>query len=114
MRDDRQRLEDILEASRLIKGFALGKTKESLTTDALLQSAILYQLHVIGEAANRISDSLRTKYPNIPWTPIHGFRNRVAHEYFKLDMDLVWNTIELDIPPLAVEIENIIRIEFSA
>lgn len=114
MRDDRQRLADIFEACRLIQLFTSGRGKTDLSTDQLLQSALLYQLQIIGEAANRLSESLKTKYAQIPWAAISAFRNRVAHEYFRLDLDLVWNTVESDVPKLLEQLAAIIKTEFPA
>ena len=72
------------------------------------------QLHVIGEAVNRLTDAIKQKYPELPWAAIYGFRNRIAHEYFKLDIDLVWTTVQSDIPQLTKGIAEIIRSEFSS
>jgi uncharacterized protein with HEPN domain len=66
MRDDRQRLADILEAAMLLQTFRAGRNRADLAKDALLRSAILHQLFVIGEAASRPSQSIRDKYPAIP------------------------------------------------
>lgn len=75
MRDDRQRLADILEATKLLELFHAGRTRD----DLLLRSALLHQLFVIGEAATRISQQLKDKYPAVPWRAICGFRNFIAH-----------------------------------
>src|SRR5260370_1000501 len=114
MRHDRQRLQDILDAARLIQEFASNRTKLELERDALFQSAVLHQLYLIGEATNRLSESLKKKFPQVPWSSIHGFRNRIAHEYFRLDMDLIWQTISVDIPELAQGVEGIVAAEFSS
>jgi len=114
MRDDRQRLEDILEAANFVLDFTRNRNKEALAKDQLLQSAVLHQLHVIGEAVNRLTDAIKQKYPELPWAAIYGFRNRIAHEYFKLDIDLVWTTVQSDIPQLTKGIAEIIRSEFSS
>jgi uncharacterized protein with HEPN domain len=65
MRDDRQRLLDILEAARLLGGFRAGKNRSDLTHDLLLQSGFLHQLFVIGEAASRLSAALKKRFPNV-------------------------------------------------
>jgi uncharacterized protein with HEPN domain len=82
MRDDRQRLLDILEAARLLGGFRAGKNRSDLTHDLLLQSDFLHQLFIIGEAASRLSAALKKRFPNVPWQAISGFRNYIAHEIF--------------------------------
>lgn len=79
MRDDRQRLADILEPTKLPELFHAGRTRDDLKKDLLLRSALLHQLFVIGEAATRISQQLKDKYPAVPWRAICGFRNFIAH-----------------------------------
>ena len=112
MRDDHSRLTDILDAAHQIRTFVQGKTRESIKKDRLLQSAVLYQLYVIGEAARTISADLRTRSSHVPWNVIIGFRNHVAHEYFSLDLDIVWQTVTVDVPQLEKQIAQIVRLEF--
>jgi len=88
MRDDRQRLLDILEAAKLLQSFQAGHSRMDLGREPLLQSGLLHQLMVIGEAASRISAALQERYPAIPWRAMSGFRNYIAHEYFSLDLDI--------------------------
>jgi uncharacterized protein with HEPN domain len=112
MRDDRQRLADILEAAKLLQIFLAGRTRDDLNKDLLLRSALLHQLFVIGEAATRLSQTLKDKHPGIPWRAICGFRNFIAHEYFSLDFDIIWQTVTVDVPSLEVQITEIFRKEF--
>ena len=104
MRDDRQRLTDILEAARLLQLFQAGRSRDDLKKDFLLRSAILYQLFVIGEAATRLSQTLKDKYSAVPWRAICGFRNFIAHEYFSLDSDIIWQTVASDVPSLEARV----------
>lgn len=112
MRDDRVRLFDILGAAEFIQNFQQGKTRDDLAGDALLLSAILHQLYVIGEAAAHISAEIKDRHPGVPWKAIYGFRNFIAHEYFSLDVDIVWQTVTQDVPELKSRIEQIMRAEF--
>lgn len=112
MRDDRLRLHDILEAIDLIRNFTQGKTRKDLDKDRLLQSGLLHQLYVIGEAANRISADLKDRHANVPWKVIYGFRNHIAHEYFSLDLNIVWQTVFADVPQMEVLIRKIVESEF--
>jgi len=80
MRDDRLRLNDILEPIELIQTFSGGKTLTNLVSDRLYQSAVLHQLYVIGESASRVSETIKSRHQNIPWKVIYGFRNHIAHE----------------------------------
>jgi uncharacterized protein with HEPN domain len=111
MRDDHQRLLDILQAAKLLRAFSAGKTREHLVQDALLQSGFLHQLFVIGEAASRLSPELKQRYPEIPWHAISGFRNHIVHEYFSLDLDIVWQTVTAAVPALTSQVEEILRKE---
>lgn len=72
----------------------------------------LHQLFLIGEAAARISPNIKDRYPAIPWKVIYGFRNHVVHEYFSLDLDIVWQTVAADIPNLESQIRDIVKAEF--
>jgi len=94
MRDDRLRLNDILEAIELIQTFSAGKTLANLVSDRLYQSAVLHQLYVIGESASKVSEALKARHQDIPWKVICGFRNHIAHEYFSLDLNIVWQRFE--------------------
>jgi uncharacterized protein with HEPN domain len=89
MRHDQQRLHDILQAARAILEFAAHRSETELEQDALFQSAVLYQLCTIGEAANHVSDALKIKYPQVSWVSLNRFRNRIAHEYFSIQLEIV-------------------------
>ena len=98
-RDDATLL-DILRAARLAVTF-----KGDLDTPAFLnglktQSAILYQLLVLGEAVKRLSEGFRTSHPAIPWRMIAGMRDPLIHVYDAVDLDEVWKTVSIDIPYL--------------
>jgi uncharacterized protein with HEPN domain len=73
MRDDRLRLNDILEAIELIQTFSAGKTQTNLAGDRFYQSAVLHQLYVIGESASKVSEALKTRHRDVPWRVIYGF-----------------------------------------
>jgi uncharacterized protein with HEPN domain len=66
-------------------------------------------LYVIGEAASRISPRLKKRFPEVPWQAISGFRNYIAHEYFSLDLDIVWQTVIADVPRLESQIREILH-----
>ena len=112
MRDDRLRLLDILGAAESIQNFTQRKTRDDLAGDPLLLSAVLHQLYVIGEAAAHVSSDIKDRHPGIPWKAIYGFRNFIAHEYFSLDVDIVWQTIAQDVPDLKSRMDQILRAEF--
>lgn len=112
MRDDRLRLLDILGAADSLRNFTDGKSREDLSADPLLLSAVLHQFYVIGEAAAHVSADIKDRHPRVPWKVIYGFRNYIAHEYFSLDVDIVWQTIVQDVPELRSQINQILRAEY--
>ena len=77
----------------------------------MLTLALLKSLEIIGEAANGVSSVTQNRYPGIPWRDIIGMRNRLVHVYFDVDLDLVWDTIRTDLPPLIVELERVLGAE---
>ena len=77
----------------------------------MLTLALLKSLEIIGEAANGVSSVIQNRYPGIPWRDIIGMRNRLVHVYFDVDLDLVWDTIRTDLPPLIVELERVLGAE---
>jgi uncharacterized protein with HEPN domain len=99
MRVDRLRLLDALEQIELIRQFS-DRGRESFFSDLLVQSAILHRLTLLGEACRAISPELRETHPEIPWAQIIAFRNVVVHEYFGLDLELVWAIVAEQIDPL--------------
>jgi uncharacterized protein with HEPN domain len=96
---DLVRLKHMLDSTKAILSFAKGKRRASLDKDRLLLSAVLRELEVIGEAANRISEKTKKRFPDLPWKELVGMRNRLIHAYFDVDHDIIWKTIQR-VPPL--------------
>lgn len=71
-------------------------------------------IEIVGEAAAHVSEATRSRAPQIPWAKIVGMRHRLVHVYFQVDLDLVWDTITLDLPPLIAELEKILEKEPGA
>ena len=76
--------------------------------DRKLKHALVRLLEIIGEAANGMSSNIKEKHPGIPWKEMIGMRNRLIHGYFDVDLDIVWQTVSKDIPPLKSLLENAI------
>lgn len=108
MRSDMDRLSDIIEAIRRIRG-KLPQTKGDFTGSDLLQIWVLYHIQIIGEAANGISSAFRNAHPSVPWQDIIAMRNLLIHQYFGIDLDEVWNTARKDLPSLEKEIIEILK-----
>jgi uncharacterized protein with HEPN domain len=99
LRDDRERLADILEAIDRAQRYAVqGWT--AYERDELIQVWMVQQLMIIGEAASQLSGGLRERSPEVPWRRIVGLRNRLVHAYFQADLALVWSVVENDLPGL--------------
>lgn len=100
------RLQHMLNCCDNIATFLKGKKKTQLSRDIMLDSAVRHQLEILGEAANSISKKTQNDLPNIPWKQIVGLRNRLIHEYFDIDYEIVWKTIKEGLPPLIEEISK--------
>ena len=100
-------IEDILENVNLIQDSIKGLSVKQFESNRLIIDATLRRLEIIGEAVKNIPDSFREKYPNIPWKKIAGFRDILSHSYFGVNMDRVWNIVEMDLPSFKKEIEKI-------
>jgi uncharacterized protein with HEPN domain len=106
MRDNRERVLDILEAVERIEKYAAGG-KESFDRDELVQVWILHHLQVLGEAVNALRPTLQERFPEVPWNPIVGMRNVLVHEYFEIDTDIVWTVVERELPRLKAQFQAI-------
>ena len=93
-------IDDIRDSIEAIKKYTAGLTREDFFSSSEKQDAVYRRLEVIGEAANRLSDEFRDRYPLIPWNKIVGMRNVLIHEYDSIDLDRVWETIQRDIRKL--------------
>ncbi len=108
MRDDRERLEDILEAIAKIEKYA-AKGKEAFDNEELIQIWIVYHVQLIGEATARLSPGIREQFPDTPWTDIVSMRNVLVHQYFGIDMQQIWDTVTIDLPKLKNEINILLE-----
>jgi uncharacterized protein with HEPN domain len=100
MSRDSASLLDIVRAGELILQFAQGVSREQLESDLMRQSAILYQITIMGEATKRLSREFRAQHTEVPWDDIAGMRDIIAHQYDRLDMNIVWQVIQRNIPEL--------------
>jgi len=98
------------ECNYLIKEFQTN-TYENLLQDERLAKAVCRSLEIIGEASSKITPSLKTRYESVPWREMGDIRNKIIHNYFGIDYDIVWNTVKTDIPSLKEQIEKIIEQE---
>ncbi|MGB9880094.1 MAG: DUF86 domain-containing protein [Anaerolineae bacterium] len=106
-RDDATLL-DIAKAARSIATFISGMAKEDFLTDPKTQSAVLYQLLVMGEAVKRLSREFRLRHRDIPWSLIAGMRDLLIHGYDIVDWNEVWKTATQDVPDLLAKLEPLL------
>jgi uncharacterized protein with HEPN domain len=88
--------------------FGRGCKPDDLARDRVLTLALVRCIEIIGEAASRVSDAVRSQHPEIPWVEIVGMRNRLVHAYFDVDLERVCDTLALDLPPLIVQLEQML------
>ena len=108
MRDERERLLDILEAIECIEKY-MAQGKGAFYADELIQNWMVSHIMVIGEACRALPRDFQARYANIPWADIIGMRNILIHHYFGIDEDAVWSVVEKDIPELKFNIEIILK-----
>ena len=98
-RDDALLL-DMLIAARKIQRFTADLSADDFLANDMVQSAVIREIQVIGEAARMISDEIRAMHTDLEWRAMIGIRNRIIHEYFSIDLNVLWTTIQNDIAPL--------------
>jgi uncharacterized protein with HEPN domain len=99
----------MLDHAREAVGFAVGKTRSSLDTERTLVLALTRLVEVIGEAASRVSTPFRDAHPEIRWRAATGMRNRLIHGYDRVDLDLLWETVTEDLPPLIAVLGKVLN-----
>ncbi len=100
MKSDKVYLAHIKDAIRDIETFTAKRTKKEFRESKLIQSAVIRQIEIIGEATKNLSSAIRNKHKDIPWKDIAGMRDMLIHEYFGVDLEAVWRTVTEDIPAL--------------
>jgi len=110
MKDSKVYLGHILDAIYRIEVWVQDSTFEDFLDDSgLLQSSVIRQLEIIGEASSRVRKEFMKTHPEIPWSSIVDMRNRLIHEYMTVDLDLTWDVIKSELPVLKAQIEEILR-----
>jgi len=106
MSPDRAYLEDILYSARLALDYVASLSLSEFEGDTKTQDAVIRRLEVIGEAVKWITPAVRGSMPQIAWQRIASMRNFMIHEYWDVDLQIVWTTVQDDLPPLIAAIEG--------
>lgn len=91
-------VEDIWEAIEKIERYTAGLNHDTFIKDDKSIDSVVRNLEIIGEAANRLPENFRTQHSEIEWRKIVGLRNRIVHDYFSIDVEIVWEIIRKDLP----------------
>lgn len=108
---DHTRLKHMMEYAEEAKTLASETTREALATDRKLELALTRLVEIIGEAAAKVSTQTREQYPDIPWTEMIGLRNRLIHGYDAVDLDILWDIIQEDLPSLIQRLKGLLENE---
>ncbi len=106
--DDQISMRQMLKYARQARVMAQGRERSDLDSDLMFQLALTRLIEIIGEAAARVSGPTSDKYRQIPWPHIVGMRNRLIHGYDVVDLNLLWDTVTTDLPPLIATLEEIL------
>lgn len=100
-------IDDIQESIKKIEEYVKGYNYQKFVKDTKTIDAVIRNFSVIGEAARHIPENVQEKYPQMPWHEITGMRNKIIHEYFGLNEEILWKTIQEDLPRLKQELLKI-------
>jgi len=101
-------LQHILEAIEQIETYTEEVQRSEFMDHEMRQDAVIRQLEIIGEASRQLSESFRNEHTSIPWHAIIGMRNRMAHDYLGVDLDVVWDVIQHDLPELREKVHRLL------
>lgn len=108
-REYRDYIQDIIGSINEIECFTRGISFKEFTGDRKTFNAVIRSIEVIGEASKKIPKNLREKFPTIPWKKMSGMRDKMIHEYFGIDEEILWKAAKDEIPPLKPLIQNVLK-----
>lgn len=101
-------LDDILEAITKIQRYTEGMNMQSFSASSLVIDAVIRNIEVIGEAAKNLPEEIKEHHPEVPWSQIIGTRNKVVHQYFGVDLDIIWHTLQEELPIFYGQVKQIL------
>ena len=110
-RDYRLFLEDIMECGARVHSYSANLDFDGFVSNRMAYDAILRNLELIGEAAKNVPPEVRARYPELDWRGIAGLRDVMAHEYYGLENETLWDIVQREVPPLVEQIKRILREE---
>lgn len=102
-------LKHIIDSIERIEAYIFGIDYDEFMESSIIQAATIREIEVIGEATKNLETSFKNNYRTIPWRKMSGMRDKLIHEYFGVDLDAVWDTVKIDLPPLKDKIYEIIN-----
>ena len=99
--------DDILDGVEKIKRYTREMTYEEFVDDSKTVDAVLRNFEVIGEAAKNVPDEIRQEYDDVPWSEMTGMRDKLIHGYATVELQIVWTTIQEEVPSLGAQIESV-------
>ena len=105
-KEDEIRLRHMSDAAREAVSFVKGRQRSDLESNRQMVLALVKDIEIVGEAATQVSERTREELHQIPWQQIVGMRNRLVHAYFDIDLDVVWSTVQQDLPGLIVQLDR--------
>jgi uncharacterized protein with HEPN domain len=111
LRDFKVLLDDILEASQRIRSYTDGLSLSDLRADQKTIDAVVRNLEVMGEAIKKLPAEIRDRHPDVPWKKIAGLRDILIHEYFGIDLDIIWDVVQTKLPALTEQVAAILSAE---
>ncbi len=107
--DDRWRICHMVDAAEQGLTFVQGRNKTDLNDDLMLRMALTRAVEIVGEAAAQVSEAGRAEFPAVPWPQIIGMRNRLVHAYFDINQNVLWDTVQLALPALLIQLRALLE-----
>lgn len=105
-----ERIKHMIQAAEAIAGY-VARGRAAFDKDSAIREAIVYQIVILGEAAKAVVDadtSVQTEFPDVKWSPLAKMRDKVTHQYWAVDREIVWSTAEHDVPQIAALLRKVL------